>query len=218
MQLIHQVLFVLQPPGCVGNQDIHVSCPCRRQSVIHHGCAVSTGVLGNHRNLIALTPDLQLLHGGRPKGIPRCQHDRLPFRLELLRQLADGGGLAHTIDTHHQNHERAAGPGVQWHLNRLENPGQGGAQMTVNGVRISGFPASDQTRQLRQDFAGGGHANIRGQQGGFQFFKQLIIQRPGAKEHILYALGKPGPCFPQAVFQPGEQARLAPGGFFRNIR
>ena len=52
------------------------------------------GVLGHHRDVIALAPDLELFHCGSAKSIAGRQHHGLAFQLEFLRQLAEGGGLA----------------------------------------------------------------------------------------------------------------------------
>ena len=58
-------------------------------------------MLSNHRDVVALAPDLQLLNRRRTEGIARRQHHRFALLLELTRQLADGGGFTHTVHTHH---------------------------------------------------------------------------------------------------------------------
>ena len=54
----------------------------------------------------ALAPDLELLDRRGAEGVAGRQHQGVPFRLELLRELADGGGLAGAVDADHQDHER----------------------------------------------------------------------------------------------------------------
>jgi hypothetical protein len=53
----------------------------------------------------ALGPDSELLDGGGAKRVAGRQQHPLAFGVQLLRQLADGGGLARAVDPDHQDHE-----------------------------------------------------------------------------------------------------------------
>ena len=54
--------------------------------------------LGDDRDVVAFPPHLQLLYRGGAKGVTSGEHDRLALVLQALGQLADGGGLAGTVD------------------------------------------------------------------------------------------------------------------------
>ena len=75
LQFLHQLGLVLQSSGGVGQQHVEPACPCRLDGVVDHGGRVSAGLLGDHRHLVAFTPDLQLLDGRRTIGVAGCEHD-----------------------------------------------------------------------------------------------------------------------------------------------
>ncbi len=101
LQLFHQMALVLQSTCGIGNQHIDISGLGSLQGIKQHRGAIGTCMLGNHRNIVALAPNLQLLNRSRAEGITGCQHDRLAFALILFGQLAYGGGLANAVDPHH---------------------------------------------------------------------------------------------------------------------
>ena len=105
-QLFHQIVFGVQTPSSVGNQHIHAARGSGLHRIEDHRGRVGTGVLSDHRNLVALAPHLQLLNRRRAKGVAGGEHDFLAFQLQLLGQLADGRGLAGAVDADHQNHKR----------------------------------------------------------------------------------------------------------------
>ena len=98
-KLFHQIAFIVQAAGGVGENHIYIFCPCRLNCIKDNRGTIGAGMLGDHRDLIALTPDLKLFNRGGSKGITGRQHHGLALLLKLSRQLANGGGLADTIDT-----------------------------------------------------------------------------------------------------------------------
>ena len=91
-------------------------------SVKDDRCRISTGLLRNDRNVIALAPDLQLLDSCCAKRITRREHDRKALVFKTTRQFANGCGLARAIHTNHQNDERSMLlVDFQWHRDGLEN-------------------------------------------------------------------------------------------------
>ena len=62
-------------------------------------------MLSNHRNVVALTPDLQLFYRRGTEGVPGRQHHRFTLLFELTRQLTDSGGFTHAVHAHHQNNK-----------------------------------------------------------------------------------------------------------------
>ena len=73
-QFFHQVRFVLQTPCGISDQHIYVSRLRRLNSVKDNGGRIRTGMLSNHRNIVTLTPDLQLLYRRGTESIARRQH------------------------------------------------------------------------------------------------------------------------------------------------
>ena len=61
-------------------------------------------MLGDHRDAVALAPDLQLLRRCGAEGVTGGKHDLLAVELQFLGQLADGGGLADAVHADHQDH------------------------------------------------------------------------------------------------------------------
>ena len=55
-------------------------------------------------------PRRELLDGRRAEGVGRAEDDLCPRAVELRRDLADGRGLAHAVDAHHQDHVRPRRP------------------------------------------------------------------------------------------------------------
>ena len=139
-QFLHQVVFVVQSASRIGNQDVSLTCLRRLQRIEQYGCRVGTGMLRNHRHIIALAPYLQLFNRRRTEGIAGGQHHALALILELLGQLTDGGGFTHTINTHHQDHVRlVAGIDFQRCLNSIERILQFRDQRFVQRIRVFQF-------------------------------------------------------------------------------
>ena len=63
----------------------------------------------------AVTPCLELLDGGGPKGVGGAQHHLLPIQAVHMGELGDAGCLSHTVYADHQQDQEAAvsfeGPG-----------------------------------------------------------------------------------------------------------
>ncbi len=78
LQLFHQVRFILQTPGGIGNQYVNMARLRRLNGVENHRGGVGAGVLGDHRDIITLAPDLQLFHRRRTEGIPAASITDLP--------------------------------------------------------------------------------------------------------------------------------------------
>ncbi len=105
LQLFHQVRLGVEAPGRIRNQHVGSAGGGGVQGVVNHGSGIGAGVLCHYRDLITLTPGLELLDGGGAKGITGGKHHRTAVGLEAVGQLADGGGLAAAVDADHQHHE-----------------------------------------------------------------------------------------------------------------
>ena len=78
LQLVHQVAGVCRRPA-VSATSTSKPGPGRLQSVDDDGGGIGAGRLCNHRHVVALAPDLQLLDGRGTKGIARREQDLAAF-------------------------------------------------------------------------------------------------------------------------------------------
>ncbi|MCY1424132.1 hypothetical protein D9M71_398680 [compost metagenome] len=167
-------------------------------------------MLGDDRDLVALAPDLQLLDRSSAEGVTGGEHDLLAFELQLLRQLADGGGLAGAVDADHKDHERLAlVMNAQRLLDRLEQVGQLALQRLVQRIAVGQLLARDLLGQALDDHRSGFDADVGGQQAGFDFIQQVVIDGFLAEEQAGHALADAGAGLRQALLEAGEKATFA---------
>ncbi|MNQ07566.1 hypothetical protein D3C85_203470 [compost metagenome] len=215
-QLFHQVVFGVQATGGVGDQHIDATGLGGLHGVEDHRGRVGASVLRDHRDLVALTPDLQLLHRRGTEGVASGEHDFLALQLQFLRQFADGGGLAGTVDADDQNHERLVLRGdFQRLLDRLEHRCQLGLQGFVQGIGIGQLLARNLLRQALNDHRGGFDTNVGGQQTGFEIFEQFVINNLFAQEQAGHAFADTGAGLGQTLLEAGEETGF---GFFGAYR
>ena len=211
LQLFHQVRFILQTTRGIGNQDVNIARLRRLDGVENDRCRIRAGVLGNHRNIVALPPNLELLNRRRAEGIPRRQHHRLALLLELTRQLADGGGFTDAVDADHQNHKRRFAFYVQRLIHFRQNIAHLFFQQAVQRLSVAQLLAAGVVGKTRDDLTRGFHADIGNQQLLFQLFKQIIVDFLTAEQtdksgtEVLFG-------FYQAAFEAGEETFF--GRFF----
>ncbi|MNS37603.1 hypothetical protein D3C72_698250 [compost metagenome] len=215
-QLFHQVVFGVQAAGGVGDQYIDATGLGGLHSVEYHRGRVGASMLGDHRDLVALAPDLQLLYRRRTEGVAGGEHDFLAFQLQFLRQLADGGGLAGTVDADDQNHERLVLRGdFQWLLDGFEHGRQLGLQGFVQGIGVSQFLARNLLRQTLNDHRGGFDTDVGSQQTGLEVLEQFVINNLFAQEQAGHAFADTGAGLGQALLEAGEETGF---GFFGAYR
>ena len=183
LELLHQVALVLQAASGIGDQHVSPAGAGSLDGVINDGSGVGTGVLGNHRNVVALTPHLQLLDGGSTEGIASGQHHALALGLELLGQLADGGGLADAVHADHQDDVRLlAGVDHQGLLDLGQHLAHILFEQTVERLGVLELLAVRVLYQPLDDAGGGVDAKIGGQQLGLQLFEQIVIDLLAAEQ------------------------------------
>ena len=83
---------------------------------------------------------MQLLDGGSAKCVAGGQHQAVLLFEEAVRKLADGGGLANAVHTHHQHHEGRMGADIQRFLDSLQQVHQLRTQRPEQRVGIGKFP------------------------------------------------------------------------------
>jgi hypothetical protein len=124
----------------------------------------------DHGDRKALSPLGKLGSPGGPEGVPGAKHDLLAQVLVVAAQLGDGGGLAHPVHAHHQDHPALGLHGLG--LLRVE------AQLPQGGPALVRLQHSHQLflhRLLQvlaargpdflKDLLGGGKAHVGGQEG-----------------------------------------------------
>ena len=59
-----------------------------------------------NRDIDTVGPDFKLVDSGRAESVGSAEHHLLACHLEVVGQLADGGGLTHTVDAHDHDYVR----------------------------------------------------------------------------------------------------------------
>src|SRR4051812_32264309 len=89
LELIHQIRLCMKTSGCVREEYINTASS-RRLHRIECNCGrISTGGLRNDADIIALTPNLQLLDRSRAERIACSEHHFESSVFEMACELAD---------------------------------------------------------------------------------------------------------------------------------
>jgi hypothetical protein len=171
--------------------------------------AGSPFVLGDNRHVVAFAPGFQLLAGGGAEGVAGGEQHALALVLEILGQLADRGRLAGAVDAGDHDHERLVAADIERLLERLQGREQGIGERLLDALRRIQLVALGGLLQFVEQMAGRLDADVAGQQQGFQFLEQLVVDL-AAREDGLELAAPLGARLGQAL----EQA-LAPGSGFR---
>ena len=130
----------MQTPRRVDEHDVLVVL----EGVIHGVVGDSPGVrarlmldeLGPH----ALGPDLQLLDGRGPEGVPGGQHHRVPLLPQALRDLGDARRLPRAVYAQHQDHRGlSVRPELQRALRGLQDLDQNLFEPPEDDPRVLGL-------------------------------------------------------------------------------
>ena len=119
LQLFHEMGLGWKSTGGIGKDDVHLPRACGLNRIKYDRGRV-TALLCDHRDIVPLPPDSQLLPGGRPERIPRGEQNTQALVAKIVRDLADGGRLPGTIDAGHQDHKGTRPPGIDRDLERLK--------------------------------------------------------------------------------------------------
>ena len=88
----------------ITQQNIRISRLGCRHRIVDDRRRVCALLSADHIHTGAVCPLLQLVSRRCAEGIRCRKHDLFPLVLELSRQLSNGCGLAHAVDTDHENH------------------------------------------------------------------------------------------------------------------
>ena len=100
----------MQTAGGITDDHVAAACLGSGDGVKNDGAGVGTLGVTNDVGVCPLRPDGQLVGCSGAEGIGGSEQHLFALGSQLCADLADGGGLAHTVDTHHQNDR---GLGVQ---------------------------------------------------------------------------------------------------------
>ena len=92
----------------------------RLDTVKHNGGGIRTLLLADNSSTAALSPNFQLIGCGRTESIAGNQQNILAFIHQAGGNLADGGGLTHTVNTDDQDY-RGGGAEVQLRIAHIQH-------------------------------------------------------------------------------------------------
>ena len=146
-------------------------------------------MLAHNGSTASACPDFQLVSSRCTEGIAGNQHHLLALLGQLLCDLADGGGLAHTVDTDHQNDGRM---GIQLQCGTAHIEHIIEDQLQIELYMIGGGQATVRhtVAQLFHQLIDRVHAQIRKNQGFFQLIEEIIIDGIGIVKHIVQRFGE----------------------------
>ncbi|CCJ94518.1 putative methyltransferase [Cronobacter malonaticus 681] len=168
-------------------------------------------MLRDNRNVIALAPDLELLHRGGAEGIACCQHHRFALLFELTRQFTDGGGFTHAVDADHQDNKRRFAFDIQRLVHFRQDLAHLFFQQAIERLGIAQLLAARAFGEVGDDFTRGVHTHIGNQQLLFELLEQIVVDFFAAKQtdksgtEIFFG-------FQQTAFKACEETLF--GGFF----
>ena len=171
-------------------------------AVEHHAGGVRALLVAHDGAARAVGPDLQLLGGGGAEGIGRAEDDRAAKPLKAQGELADGGGLAHAVDAHHERHH---GP-VQGGLFHLQHLHQNALERLLGLGRIAQVLRPDALAQAVDGLGGAGRAHIAQDQRVQQIVVKILIDGAVVLNGGLHRHGHMLAAFKQPFLQAGKQA------------
>ena len=165
------------------------------------------GLLRHDGHVVALAPGLQLFAGSSAEGVAGGEQHALALGLENFGQLADRGRLAGPVHPGDHDHVGLVG-GVIERLLKLAAGFRAGRRPAPSGsLRRVQLVALGRLLQFVEQMGRRLDAAVAGQQQGFQFLEQFVIDLAAREDGLQLAapLGA-------RLGQPLEQA-LAPGRF-----
>ena len=206
LQLRHQVVFVVQPPGGVDQQDVRIPLPRLFQRAVGEAGGIGAMLAGDEMRARAVRPDLKLLHRGGAEGVARRHDHAFALCPVLLGQFANGRGLADAVDAHHQHHVRPVPPvDLQRVGHRLQHFANVAGEVLAH-LLVRHLPVELRPGQVGGQLGGGGGAEVGHDQDVFQLLQGFVVQPAfrgkDASDAAGQTLGRAG----QAGFQAAEKA------------
>ena len=195
-------------PGGVDEQVIRLARLGGGDGVVRHGGGIGAVGAGDDFDLEPLAPELDLLDGGGAEGVARGEQHGLAPAPGQVGQLGGGGGLAGAVDADDGDDGGAAGGFAQARrclTERLFSTSAPGDGEDVQAARPCDFVG---LLDRRDDLRGHGHAEIGGDQRGFQFLEGLAVQPGRAGDDALDFVGELAVRLLQAGFEFGEKSHV----------
>src|SRR6266542_1059185 len=178
LELGHQVLFCVEPPRGVTNNDVEAFALRPFDGIEDHGRGISSLFAFHHRHSGALSPDLQLLGGGGAEGVAGRQQHLLAVAGPARRQLADGSGLADAVDVDGEDHTRPGAPDVE-RTRFLLRPRQDGLRLAADDgphrVGVLELVARQRLLDRLEQLVGRLGADVRRKQDLFELIDQRAV-------------------------------------------
>ena len=108
VQLLHEVVFGVQSARSVNEEVISLARLRGSDSVVRHGCGICTIRAGDDLDLETRAPKFELFDGRSAEGVARSEQHGFLLRLDVVRELGGGRGLARAVHADDGNHRRAA--------------------------------------------------------------------------------------------------------------
>ena len=153
----------------------------RGDGVIDDGGGVGALVLADDVAVGALRPDLELVGRGGAEGVARAQEDLFALVAQLVRELADGGGLADAVDADDED-DRRLRVEPQAGVADVQHVGEDGAQGDLGLVDGLDVLLADGLAQAVHDGLGGVHAEVGDDEALFQIVVEVVVQLAGGED------------------------------------
>ncbi len=188
----------------------------RRNGIEDDGRRIAV-VLRDDRHVVALAPGFKLLAGGGAEGVAGGEQHALALILEILGQLADRGRFAGAIDAGDHDHERLVTADIERLFERLQRFKKDIGEGLLDPLRRIDLVAPRGFSQLGEQVTGRLDPDIAGQQQGFQFLQQLVVDL-AAREDVLELAAPLRPGLGQALEQAVAPRRSGIGILRRDWR
>ena len=194
----------MQPSGSVHDQQIGFLGLGSLYAVKHYTGGVGPFLVAHDGTTGPFRPDLQLVGSSGAEGISRAKNDGAAKALKTQGQLADGGGFANAVHTHHQNDHGPFQYGLFDFQHSYQNFLQSGFGLSRRAelLRLHGLP------QLFQRFLGTCSAHVRKDHGVQQGVVKILVNGCIRLQCILRHRGDLFAALAHTLPKPGEKAFL----------
>ena len=101
-ELVHKSYLIVKSACSVDDDDIGSVGLGRADRVVCHAGRVASHLLLDDGHSYPLAPDAYLLYGSGTESVSSTKVHLVSCLLELVGEFADGSGLSHSVDTHHE--------------------------------------------------------------------------------------------------------------------
>ncbi len=103
LQLLHQIIFGVQPAGGVDDQDVGLTGLAGADGVVDYRSWVGPRLVMDNVHPYPFAPDFELVYSRGPESVRRPKDDLFALSLVITGQFSDGGGLTRTVNPDYQN-------------------------------------------------------------------------------------------------------------------